>query len=87
MKVKTLFALVALTALAIGADAQTPTKTPAKPPMKKTAPMKKSMPMRDPKTGRFMKKTDATATKTHSKSTKPGPARDPKTGRFLKKKG
>jgi hypothetical protein len=32
--------------------------------------LKKSMPMRDPKTGRFMKKAA-------------GPLRDPKTGRFM----
>ena len=83
MKAKTLFALAALMALAIGSDAQTPVKTAPKPPVKKT------MPMRDPKTGRFMKKptTAKKPTKVHAKTTKPGAMRDPKTGRFVKKKG
>ena len=77
--------MLAVAALAIGANAQT-TKTP---PMKTTAPMKKTMPMRDPKTGRYMKKPVPPASKMHAKGTmkKTMPARDPQTGRFIKKKG
>ena len=87
MKIKTLLAMATLAVLAIGADAQTPTKAPVKPPVKQTGTTKKTTPMRDPKTGRFVKKTSASSTKVHAKTTKPGPARDPKTGRFIKKKG
>ena len=77
MKVKTLLALAALMALAVGADAQAPTKTPPMAP-KKAAP-KKVMPMRDPKTGKFVKTS-------HAKTMKKMPMRDPKTGKFIKKK-
>ena len=72
---KGLLALLALMSLAVVAPAQ----TPAKPPMK--APPQKTTPMRDPKTGRFMKK--AAPMKTAPKKTMP--MRDPKTGRFMKK--
>jgi hypothetical protein len=40
----------------------------------------KKSPMRDPKTGKFMKKTEVVV-----HGAKKMPARDPKTGRFLKK--
>lgn len=85
MKIKILLVAAALAALATGIEAQTKTM-PHKPPT-----MGKKTPMRDPKTGKFVKKTmpmrDAKGrfVRTHAKTTKPGPMRDPKTGRFMKK--
>lgn len=77
--------MLAVAALAIGANAQT-TKTPA---LKSKTTVKRTLPPRDPKTGRFIKKPIASKTKAHVKGTakKTMPARDPKTGRFIKKKG
>ena len=89
MKIHSLLALATLTALSVGAGAQTPTHPTQTPPVKTKPPVKKTTPIRDPKTGRFMKKATPPATKMHTKGAlkKTMPMRDPKTGRFLKKKG
>ena len=82
---KTLLALAAVAVLAVSAGAQTKV-----PPTMPKMPVKKTMPMRDPKTGRFMKKpATMPPSKMHTKGTmkKTMPMRDPKTGKFMKKKG
>ena len=74
MKLRTLFALLlVMMFLPVGLLAQ------------KTAGAK-SGPARDPKTGRFIKKT-AEPGKTTTKKKKKLPPRDPKTGRFIKASG
>ena len=78
MKLRTLF-LVLMALLCLPVIATSQDKMAPKTTAKKTATTKK-MPPRDPKSGRFMKKTDA-----GKMTAKNGPARDPKTGRFVKK--
>jgi hypothetical protein len=81
MKVRNLFILLLLicvSGLAFGQDKKTGT-TSTKHVATKSKTTIKVVPARDPKTGRFMKKTDVHV------AVKAGPARDPKTGRFIKK--